>query len=371
VIFDRLDLEKKGRRYMKKIAIIGAGNGGQAFAAYLSLKGHSVKIYDVAQTTVDCLDEKGGILLEGKSDVIGFGKIVLASTDISEVLKGTDVVLIVLPSIYHASIAAKMAPFMEDGQYVLVNPAAGLSLLEVKKALKENGCTANVKLGCTATLLFACRAVEVGHVIVSGQKKSFAAAALPASDNRLFVEMFADIIPQCKFSYDVIRVTLDNLNALLHPGPTLMYTSRIESGLDFEYYRDFTPSQGKLVEALDKERVAIAEALGEEIKTALDEFCTMYPTYGENFYEAIKNCLEYDGIKGPKTLNTRYILEDIPFALEAFKAMGGVAGVKTPCIDSIITIARSVVDNVEEGRTAKNLGIDQMSKDEFLKLCIG
>ena len=48
----------------KSFAIIGAGNGGQAFAAYLSLKGHSVKIYDVSQKTVDILQEKGGVLLE-------------------------------------------------------------------------------------------------------------------------------------------------------------------------------------------------------------------------------------------------------------------------------------------------------------------
>lgn len=65
----------------KSFAIIGAGNGGQAFAAYLSLKGHSVKIYDVSQKTVDILQEKGGVLLEGNSDVVGFGKIMLASTD--------------------------------------------------------------------------------------------------------------------------------------------------------------------------------------------------------------------------------------------------------------------------------------------------
>ena len=74
---------------------------------------------------------------------------------------------------------------------------------------------------------------------------------------------------------------------------------------------------------------------------------------------------------GQKTLHTRYILEDIPFALEAIKAMGQVAGVQTPCIDAVITLARAIVDDVAEGRTAKNLGIDGMSKEEFLKLCIG
>lgn len=68
----------------KPMAIIGAGNGGQAFAGYLSLLGRTVKIFDVVQNTVDKLTKLGGVVLEGHSDVTGFGKIELASTDIGK-----------------------------------------------------------------------------------------------------------------------------------------------------------------------------------------------------------------------------------------------------------------------------------------------
>ena len=71
----------------KPIAIIGAGNGGQAFAGYLSLHGREVKIFDVVQATVDRLTELGGVTLSGNSDVTGFGKIQLASTDIGAVME--------------------------------------------------------------------------------------------------------------------------------------------------------------------------------------------------------------------------------------------------------------------------------------------
>ena len=355
----------------KKFAIIGAGNGGQAFAGYLSLKGHSVKIYDVSQATIDKLNELGGITLEGHSDLNGFGKIELASTDMAEILKGAEVVLVILPSIYHKSTAVKMAPYLEDGQFVVINPVAGLGILEFKKALEENGCHAAIKLGCTCTLLFAARLAEVGRVTISGQKNILSAAALPASDNKAFKELFAGIIPQIDFSYDVIRVTLDNMNSLLHPGPTLLYTNRIENNIGFRYYCDFTPTQGKLVEAMDKERIAIADAFGIKIRNCKDEFCSMYTTHGNSIYEAIQNCTAYDAILGQKAMNTRYILEDIPYGLEAFRAMAQIAGIKTPLIDSVVTMARAVVDGVDEGRTAKNLGIDDMSKEEFLKLCIG
>ena len=70
------------------------------------------------------------------------------------------------------------------------------------------------------------------------------------------------IFPAYTFDSDIIEVSLDNINAFVHPGPTLLNTGRIESGVSFEYYLDFTPSQAALVETLDKERCAIAAAYG-------------------------------------------------------------------------------------------------------------
>ena len=56
---------RRSASHGKPIAIIGAGNGGQAFAAYLSLHGHKVRIFDVVQETVDELSRLGGIELTG------------------------------------------------------------------------------------------------------------------------------------------------------------------------------------------------------------------------------------------------------------------------------------------------------------------
>ena len=114
----------------KHWAIIGAGNGGQAFAAYLSLKGLDITIYDVFPETVDRLNKQGGIYIEGNSKVTGFGKILFASADIGEVIEGAEVILIILPSMYHKSIAAQMAPFLKDGQIVVGNPITPMGSME-------------------------------------------------------------------------------------------------------------------------------------------------------------------------------------------------------------------------------------------------
>ena len=95
----------------KRWAIVGAGNGGQAFAGYLSMLGVDIAIYDNFQTTVDALNEQGGVYLEGNGKKTGFGKIEFATTDMEKAIDGCELIMVILPSIYHKSIAQKMAPY--------------------------------------------------------------------------------------------------------------------------------------------------------------------------------------------------------------------------------------------------------------------
>lgn len=355
-----------------KIAIIGAGNGGQAFAGYLSLQGASIKIYDVFQSTVDKLNELGGIHIEGNSKYTGFGKIELASTDIEEVMEGANIILVILPSTYHKDMAIKMAPYFRDGQIVVLNPHASLGPVEFKKTIDDYGSTADVTIGCTSSLLFACRAVEVGHVVVAGQKQYLTMAAYPSSKNELLEKAFVELIPEYKIVDDVIRVSLDNINAFVHPAPTILNTGRIEGNVPFEYYIECTPAQGRYIDALDKERMALADAYGLNNTMPLVElYKKMYRTHGENMYEILTNNEDLKGIKGQKSLETRYLTEDVPYSLVALQSLGVIADVPTPCIDAMITVGRTLVPNMAEGRTINNLGLEGITKDEFIKICRG
>ena len=68
-----------------RIAVIGAGNGGQAVAGFLGLSGHIVSLYDIDIPKIESLKGKKGIQLEGK--IKGFGKMDRITTDIAEAVK--------------------------------------------------------------------------------------------------------------------------------------------------------------------------------------------------------------------------------------------------------------------------------------------
>ena len=69
-----------------KIAVIGAGNGGQSISGYLSMQGYEVSLYDIDEQRIKALQEKGGIQLEGRIE--GFGKVACITTDIAEAVRG-------------------------------------------------------------------------------------------------------------------------------------------------------------------------------------------------------------------------------------------------------------------------------------------
>src|SRR5665647_1643421 len=102
----------EGKNY--KWVLIGAGNGGQSMAGHLGVMGFSVKIYDVFKPTIDVIKEQGGIYVDGV--VSGFGKVELATNDIKEALEDADIVIVTLPSLYHASICLLYtSPSPRDG----------------------------------------------------------------------------------------------------------------------------------------------------------------------------------------------------------------------------------------------------------------
>ena len=177
--------------------IIGGGNGGQSLAGHLSLMGFPVRLYDICPETVAAISDQGGIYVKGAVD--GFGKLELATTDLAKALDGAEVVMVVAPATAHKAIAGNCAPLLADGQIVILHPGATCGSLEFRQVLDENGCTAEVTLAETNTLIYACRSPKPGHANILGIKKDLVLASIPAKDNakvvRIFQEAFRRSLP--------------------------------------------------------------------------------------------------------------------------------------------------------------------------------
>ena len=115
----------------KPVAILGGGVCAQTFAADFALQGYNVRLYELpefAQETLGDVIKTHKIELGGKQlnfkwfKRTGVAKIDTVTTDISEALKGSGLVIVAIPAKGHKPFFKNMIPYIEDGQVISIFP---------------------------------------------------------------------------------------------------------------------------------------------------------------------------------------------------------------------------------------------------------
>ncbi len=347
-----------------KFVVLGAGHGGTAMAGHLSLMGFDTSLYNRSEDRLRPITAAGGIeIVSDGPDSLprGFAEIHTVTSNAAEAIDGRDILMIVVPATAHRYIAEQIAPHLVDGQIIVLNPGRTGGALEVHKIIRDSGNRADVVVAETQTFIYASRAMNPAQTKIFRIKNSIPVAALPAHRTPDVVRALRTAFPQFVPGDNVMKTSLDNIGAIFHPAVTVLNAGRIEStNGDFDYYTEgITSSVAMVLERMDKERVAVAEALGFRAMSAREWLYIAYDAAGRTLLEAMRANRGYDGIKAPKTIYSRYISEDIPMSLVPIASLGRQVGIQTPAIDAIIFIGSVMheVDYWEIGRTADTLGL--------------
>jgi len=355
-----------------KFCVLGAGHGGLAMAGHLAMMGFKVNLYNRGRKKIRPVSERKGIKIEG--EIKGFGKIELASSNIKECLAGVDILMVVVPANGHRFIAQTCAPYLKENQVVILNPGRTGGALEFFHTLKEHGLKKFPFIAETQTFLYASRALGPAHAKIFSIKNAVPIATLPAYWIPGIQKVINRAFPQFVPGDNIFKTSFDNIGAIFHPALTILNASWIEETHgDFEYYiQGASESVAKVLERLDKERLAVAAALGIKALSAKNWLYTAYSATGKDLYEAIQDNPGYLGLKAPDQLHHRYIDEDVPMSLVPLASIGEMLKVKTHTINSIIHLA-SIMRGInfwEKGRTVENLGIKGMSIKEIRLLAV-
>ncbi len=343
----------------KKIAVIGAGNLGQAQAAHLAMLGHEVRIYNRTGARIDEINERGGILIHGVLE--GLQEVAVASGDPADVVPGADSVILTVPASSHRKVVTMIAPLLADGMSVALHPGHTFGAFDAKQALIEAGRgEADITFVEIQTSLITSRRTGPAKVHASGIKKALPLAAFPADHGFERVEYLYDAYPTSIRAPDVLKTGLDNLNASVHPAVVMSNLGQIDRGETFLFYVEgFTRAVSQLVQGVDRERVEVARALGVEAITIERFYDTAYDVAGDELHEKVQSNEPYAEITAPTRIDTRLILEDLPTGLVPISSLGAHLGVATPVIDALITLTGEVFhrDFRADGRTVANLGL--------------
>ena len=203
-------------------------------------------------------------------------------------IKGAEVVIVVVPAYGQGVYTDYLVEYAEKGQIVFFSPGK-FGVLAFAKKMTEAGRRDDVFIGETLTLLYAAKGRKLGHLRIKAVKKTLTFAALPAKLTPVLLEKLNNLFTQLSPGLNVIQISLDDPGTVVHPITTLMNTSRIEQRGPFRNaHYDITPSVGRVIDEVDKERVSIASALKIPAMSLVEACNELYGSPGKNTCEAMQ-----------------------------------------------------------------------------------
>ena len=143
---------------MAKAGVLGAGSWGTALSVLLSDNGHQVTMWSIDENEVKMLNEKRehetklpGVKLPDQLQITG---------DLEDTVQGKDFLVLAVPSPFTRSTAAKMSPYVTEGQ-IIVDVAKGIeesTLMTLSQQIRQEIPQADV-----AVLSGPSHAEEVGR----------------------------------------------------------------------------------------------------------------------------------------------------------------------------------------------------------------
>ena len=168
---------------MKKISIVGSGSWGVALGIYLAGQGHEVKIWSFSEEERDLINNEKKCKFLPKA-VIPDG--VYCSTDMKEVLEGTELILHVTPSKFTRNVIQQYKPFIKDQGVIICSKGFEADTLKtLDDVAKEE--LPNTKIG---VLSGPSHAEEVSVLIPT--------ALVVASEDKALSDMVVDIFKSDK-----------------------------------------------------------------------------------------------------------------------------------------------------------------------------
>ncbi|MBP1718037.1 MAG: octopine dehydrogenase [Deltaproteobacteria bacterium] len=365
---------KERTNYIMNIAVLGSGNGGCAVAFDCAAHGHQVSLFDFEQfpKSIKAVQNNGGVYCEGELE--GFQVVAYAGHAIEKALDGADIIYAVGPAYSTRPFAEVCKPYLKQGQIVIVCPSSCGGAIEFKNGAGLELRDEAVLITETSTLPYAVRLLEPGKIrIFNKLKGGLFLAALPAKNTNYVLEQVRDVYPAMSAAKNILQTSLQNGNPVIHPTITLMNVARIErSKGDFDFYHDgVSPAVGRLIEGVDKERIAIGKKLGVEVipdpELGVMQGYMTEATYDTGFITAPG----FAGVKAQSSLDYRYFNEDVGYGLVFLQKLGEQVGVATPIISAVITLASVLMnrDYVGEARrTMETLGLAKHTAEELEKL---
>ncbi len=330
-----------------KITIIGCGNAGLIHAAKLIENGFEVGVLKTSEAVnndfFNIIQKEGGYNVKDETNGGNrfFVKPQFITRDVEKAITFGDIIMITTITSQHENVAKLIAPYVKDGQILVLIPGYLGSLIFKKHITKD------VIYSEWETTAYNGRIVDSMYVRISFYNPRNAISVLPVIKKGEVLNRLSKCFPNTNYTRkNILESAIHNPNMIVHPIGILFSASRIEhSKGEFWMYREaFTNSVINVIKAYDEQKNRMLEAFDCD---PLDYFEAAKWRNKENLdldaMEVFKMFGESSN-KGPSFINHRYLNEDVPMGLCLFVSIGKIIGIDTSIQESIITLSSALLN---------------------------
>nr|WP_298373856.1 NAD/NADP-dependent octopine/nopaline dehydrogenase family protein [uncultured Halomonas sp.] len=351
------------------VTVLGAGNAGLTAAYHFALQGSNVCLFgsEGFDEQIDFIHQAGGIhAVEAVNGIemafAGFQQVEVTK-NIQEAVSFSKILIMPVPSFAQETLFRDMLPHLTDEHLIVLMPGNYGSLVLNRIKNEEGYQNLDITFVDAISIPWATRIAGEAQVGILGIKEMLPLAALPASRTQQAIERLQHHFPIPLTPLEnVIAAGLENINFGGHPLLTTLNMGLLENfNGNFNFYKDCcSPAVARVAEDLDRERLAVGQALGLSLKTELQAMNELYGMQAESVYEINRTSETHGKLNSaPDGPQARYIAEDAAYLFAPCHEFAQLAEIKTPIIQAVLTITNAFnrTDYLQTGRTLEKMGL--------------
>jgi opine dehydrogenase len=351
-----------------RIAILGAGSIAFGVAAFLAKEGHQPVLWSPSGKSTRGLGEGKALVATGAFE---FSGTVAVADDCGAALADADAAIIAMPTNGHRAAMDAAAPHLRDGLPIIISSHSSFGALYLSKTLADRGIVLPIIVWGTTVL--TARQQSDHEVQINTVRQKVDVATVPQSASGLGIDLCTRLFGERFVERDgLLAIALSNLNPQNHLGIALMNLTRMEKGETWGQGDHVTPAVGRFIEALDAERLAIAESFGLSVRTVREHFSLSFHVPMGTVSDMNQQMhVEGRGGVGPRSANSRYVLEDVPFGLLPTVLLGQLSARPAILHEAGISIFSAAygVDLAATNDLLPDLGLEKLSPAQLNALC--
>ena len=301
-----------------------------------------------------------------------------------QLVNESDILIVALPANGHKNVFDALIPHLSslgsNKKHIIISSHSSLGALYLSRCLYQlnsNHCHTITSWGttvCTARRLRSSSSSSSGRTVdIKTIRKSVDTCCIPEEDSSISLALCRQLFPKIDFRPrdGLLAISLSNLNPQNHLAISLGNISRMDKGEDWYQFQHITPSIGRFLETLDKERLDIANALGLDVKTIYEHFSLSFHVPIPESRSISEMCQEIyklgNDVYGPNKAESRYVTEDVPFGLTLIVALGKLVGRPAILHESGLLVCNSMYgrDFAAENDLLQALDLDRIKLSDL------